>query len=190
MRKIARLGAVLFGIPVVTGLILGGVHKVTEEPIRITNENKRLEALTETLPGAKDFKMPRIAFDPKGIITEVNIGTDGDNLIGHNVTVTPKGYAGLIKIVVGISCDGEVKGIKILSHAETPGLGAKAPEEPFSGQFRNKKADDFKVVKVEPSADDQIQAISGATITSKAVTTGVNEALKFWRENLKDGGAF
>lgn len=190
MRKIAKLGAVLFGITVVTGVILGGVHKITEEPIRITNENKRLEALTATLPGAKDFKMPKIAFDPNGIITEVNIGTNGDELIGHNITVAPKGYAGLIKIVVGISKEGEVKGIKILAHGETPGLGAKAPEEPFSGQFRNKTADEFTVVKTEPAADDQIQAISGATITSNAVTTGVNEALKFWRDNLKDGGAF
>jgi len=92
-------------------------------------------------------------------------------------------------MVVGVSKEGKLANIKILSHTETPGLGAKAAEPAFSGQFRDKKTDELTVTKTSPGKDSEIQAISGATITSRAVTSGVNTALKYWKANYKDGGA-
>ena len=80
-------------------------------------------------------------------------------------------------------------GHQILSHTETPRLGAKAAEPAFSGQFRDKKTDELTVTKTSPGKDSEIQAISGATITSRAVTSGANTALKYWKANYKDGGA-
>ena len=103
--------------------------------------------------------------------------------------MTPKGYAGLITTVVGINNEGRVMDIKILSHSETPGLGAKAVEPAFAGQFKEKLAPQLSVTKTPPESDSQIQAISGATITSSAVVNGVNTALNYWRANFAKGEA-
>src|SRR3712207_8052036 len=90
-------------------------------------------------------------------------------------------------MMVGITTDGKVSGIKILSHSETPGLGANAETPQFSGQYKDKPAKELEVVKGTASADNQIAAITGATITSKAVTKGVNEAIEFYDSKLKGG---
>ncbi|MFR5881418.1 MAG: FMN-binding protein [Cloacibacillus evryensis] len=146
MGKIVKLGLVLFVITAVTGLILGAVHTVTLEPIRRSQEKAKNEALSATLPGAKDFKAIEIKGDA-GIIKEIFEGSDGGSVVGYNFTVTPKGYGGPIEFVVGISNDGLVKDIKILTSSETPGLGAKAADEPFAGQFRDRKAQELAVTK-------------------------------------------
>jgi electron transport complex protein RnfG len=101
--------------------------------------------------------------------------------------VTPSGYAGPVEVVVGLKESGGLRAIRILRQSETPGLGAKAPLPAFSGQYDNKDADQLVVVKTQPTEADQIQAISGATITSTAVTLGVNTALDYWKNNLKGG---
>ena len=118
------------------------------------------------------------------MITEIYEGSANGEIKGYNFTVTPKGYAGLITTVVGVSNEGRVMDIKILSHSETPGLGAKAVEPAFAGQFKEKLAEKLSVTKTPPESDDQIQAISGATITSSAVISGVNTALEYWRANF------
>ena len=79
--------------------------------------------------------------------------------------------------MVGVKPDGTVAGISIVSSSETPGMGKKAESPDFYGQFADKKADSFTVVKSDAKADDQINAISGATITSKAITDAVNKVL-------------
>lgn len=186
MAKIIRLGVTLFLITVITGVILGGVHTMTLEPIRQAKEREKMEALAATLPAAKDFKAVEISGKPD-FIKEINAGTADGKLMGYNVTVSSKGYGGMIEMVVGISADGELMGIKILSHSETPGLGARAPEPAFSGQFKDKKADTLSIVKTAPATASEIEAISGATITSTAVVKGVNQAIDFWKSNLKDG---
>ena len=187
MSKIIRLGVVLFIITAVTGLILGGVYTMTLEPIRTAKEREKMEALAATLPGATDFKTVKITGNP-GIIKEINEGTSGGKLVGYTITVTPKGYGGPIEMVVGISSEGQLMDIRILTHNETPGLGAKAPDPAFSGQFKNRKVSRLNVTKTSAASDNEIQAISGATITSTAVVTGVNAALNYWKINLNGGG--
>ncbi|MDO5116709.1 MAG: RnfABCDGE type electron transport complex subunit G [Synergistaceae bacterium] len=188
MSKIVKLGLILFAITAVTGLILGAVHTMTLEPIREAQAREKNEALASTLPGAQNFRQLEIDGEGGGI-SEVYEGEGGGSVIGYNFTVTPKGYGGLITLVVGVNNDGRVMDIKILNHSETPGLGAKAGEPAFAGQFREKLADELAVTKTPPESENQIQAISGATITSTAVTDGVNAALKYWRDRLKDGAA-
>lgn len=188
MSKIVKLGLILFAITAVTGLILGAVHTMTLEPIREAQAREKNEALASTLPGAQNFRQLEIDGEG-GVISEVYEGEGGGDVIGYNFTVTPKGYGGLITLVVGVNNDGRVMDIKILNHSETPGLGAKAGEPAFAGQFREKLADELAVTKTPPESENQIQAISGATITSTAVTDGVNAALKYWRDRLKDGAA-
>ncbi|MDO4561727.1 MAG: RnfABCDGE type electron transport complex subunit G [bacterium] len=188
MGKIIKLGLVLFIITAVTGLILGAVHTITLAPIREAQAREKNEALAATLPGATEFKeLPPQA--DAGIIKEIYEGSDGGKTVGYNFTVTPKGYGGPLELIIGISSEGRVMDIKILSHSETPGLGAKAVEEPFAGQFKNKLFEKLSVTKTPAEAEDQIQAISGATITSSAVVKGVNDALACWKANFSGGAS-
>ncbi len=188
-RKIISLGLILFTVTAVTGLILGFVHEITAGPIQKTQERLKTEALSGAMPEADAFSLLEVASGSDAIVKDVQEAKGKGATVGYCVTVTPKGYAGPIEIVVGITADGAVRAIRILNQSETPGLGAKAPLPPFSGQFDNKKVDKLTVVKAPPSAPDQVQAISGATITSTAVTDGVNTALDYWKKNLAGGGS-
>lgn len=186
MGKIVRLGLILLALTAITGLLLGVVYGITKEPIRKTQERQKMEALAATLPGADAFKALPVP-EGSGVILEINEGSGGGAVRGYNFTVAPKGYAGVIELVVGVSVDGTIQGIQILKHTETPGLGAKAAEPAFSGQFKEKKVEKLETVKVPPSAPEHIQAISGATITSVAVASGVNEALSYFKAHLSGG---
>ena len=110
------------------------------------------------------------------------------NVLGYVITVTAKdGSQGNITFSVGIKNDGTVNGYSITSMSETPGLGDKAKTEDFSKQYKNKNVDSFNVVKQAPSADNEIEAISGATITSKAMTNGVNACITYFQNELEGG---
>lgn len=185
-KKIISLGLILFTVTAITGLILGFVHEITAGPIQQTQERLKTEALSGALPEADAFAPAEISGSGT-LLTDIQEGKKDGSLAGYCITVTPKGYAGPIELVVGITPDGSVRAIRILNQSETPGLGAKAPLPPFSGQFDNKKADKLTISKAPPSAPDQIQAISGATITSEAVVSGVNAALDYWKKNLAGG---
>jgi electron transport complex protein RnfG len=186
-KKIIKLGVVLFTVTAITGLVLGVVNEITAEPIRLTQERLRKEALAGALPEAEEFEAVELAGGADPILKDVQAGHSGGSVTGYCVTVAPGGYAGPVEVVVGITASGGVRAIRILNQSETPGLGAKAPLPPFSGQYDNKEFDELVVVKTPPSAGNEIQAISGATITSNAVTLGVNKALEYWRDNLKGG---
>lgn len=187
MKKIVSLGFILFTVTAITGLILGVVHDITAIPIQKTQERLKKKALTTALPEADDFSQIQMKQGVSEIVKEVQEARKGSLPTRYCITVTPKGYAGTIEIVVGITVEGKLRAISILNQSETPGLGAKAPQPAFSGQFENKDVEKLIVVKSSPGTAGEIQAISGATITSNAVTNGVNEALSYWRENLRGG---
>ncbi|MCM0649912.1 RnfABCDGE type electron transport complex subunit G [Clostridium swellfunianum] len=184
MKENIRLGVILLIITAIAGLLLGAAHSVTLEPIAKQEQMTKATAMKEILPKADEFKVKETAVE--GIIKEVNEGLASGKTSGYAIKVAPKGYGGAVELMVGISTEGKVEGIKILSHSETPGLGANAPQPKFSGQFKGKPiAKELTVVKKAPSADNEIEAITGATITSKAVTNGVNEAVQFYNSKLK-----
>jgi electron transport complex protein RnfG len=187
-KKIVRLGLILFIVAAVTGVILGFVYEITLDPIRRTQERLRSEALSGALPEARSFAPVGLAPDADAMIRDVQKALDdGGRPAGYCLTVTPKGYGGPIEVVVGITETGKLRAIRILSHSETPGLGAKAPLPAFAGQYENRDVERLMLVKASPSGDAEVQAISGATITSTAVTDGVNAALEYWRNHLKGG---
>lgn len=180
------LAAKLFAVAGTMALILGAAQAVTKQPIAVQSKKTNDEAMKTILPKASEFGVLKIT--PKGDVLEVNEGKNGGKTEGYAIKVAPKGYAGAVTIMVGISTDGKLQGIKVLSHSETPGLGAKAPEPAFSDQYKNKSIDkELEVVKTPVSKPNEIQAITGATITSKAVTKGVNEAVEFYKNELKGG---
>jgi electron transport complex protein RnfG len=184
-KKIASLGLTLFAVTAVTGFILGVVHDITLEPIRVTQENLKTEALQGALPEADAFSPVEIAGSADSIIKDVQEATAGGAVSGYCITVAPRGYAGPVELVAGITNDGNLRAIRILNQSETPGLGAKAAQEEFYGQFKD--AGEIKVIKTKPVSPGEIQAISGATITSNGVASGVNTALAYWKENLAPG---
>ncbi len=121
-------------------------------------------------------------------IDEVMAAQDASGeTLGYVITVTTKeGYAGDIRFTVGIRQDGTVNGISILKISETAGLGMRA-EEVLKPQFADKNVEAFTYTKSGAAADDQIDAISGATITTNAVTNGVNAGLYYFQTQLKGG---
>jgi electron transport complex protein RnfG len=100
----------------------------------------------------------------------------GGKVIAYVVSEDPKGYGGAIDMLVAVSPEGKVINFTITTSNETPGLGSKASDEPFKGQFPGKTSNQLAVTK-DASKKDNIQAMTGATITSKAVTKGVKEAV-------------
>ena len=186
---------ILFAITLISGLVLGFVYDITKAPIAAAAKAAKNEAYAVVFPEAKDFeeneadtaKIAETADEIAGKgfghsnIDEVVTAKDGSgNNIGRVVTSTSKdGYNGTVQISVGIKSDGTVVGITFLTLEETPGLGMRAAEESFYGQYANKNTKEFKLVKGAAGADDEISAISGSTITSTSVTNAVNAALYF-----------
>ena len=112
----------------------------------------------------------------------------GENAIGSVVTATSKeGYGGEIKVSVGISLDGTVTGIELLSISETAGLGMNAQEPEFKEQFQDVNTDHFEVVKGDGGIEGKIDALSGATITTDAVTNAVNAAVAYYHGAMEGG---
>lgn len=186
MKENIKLGLILLLITAIAGLLLGGAYEITKAPIAEKVAADKQAAMKEILPTAEKFDKADVNIEGNEKISEVNVGLAGTDIVGYAIKVSPKGYAGPIEIMVGLSNDGKVTGIKILSHSETPGLGANAPKPEFSGQFTNKPIENkLEVVKIAPSKENQIQAITGSTITSKGVTLGVNDAIDFYNSSLK-----
>lgn len=181
MNSIVKIGGTLFAFSAIAALLLAGTNQVTSPIIEELNIKANNEARMEVLPQAKDFKEVS-ADDYKdanpATVSEVYEAVDGSNTVGYTIKVNPSGYGGNVEVTVGISSEGKITGVKIGNNSETPGLGAKAQEPEFYEQYNDKDATALEVVKSGSAGENQIKAISGATITSNAVTNGVNEAVQ------------
>lgn len=199
-KKIVHDALVLFAFTLVLGFALGVVYGVTKEPIEKVNYEKTQAAYKQVFGDAGSFEALE-GFDADAataLVTEngfaddiedVQVAKDADgNVMGYVITVTAKDASqSTITFSVGIQNDGTVNGYSITSIAETPGLGAKATEESFYGQFENKKVDSFVVVKNPPAAENEIESISGSTITSAAMANGVNACIYYFQNELAGG---
>ena len=185
---------ILFAITLVAGACLGGVYEITKAPIEAANQAAKEAAYRTVLADAATFQaddftaaMEKANADVAGLgfgnvtVDECATGLDASGaVLGYAVTASSNdGYGGMITVSVGVTADGEVKGIEYLTLAETPGLGMKAGEAEWMAQYANKKVDQFVVTKSGAKADNEIDAIGGATITSNAVTGAVNAAVYF-----------
>ena len=169
VKFVLRLTLTLLLITGVVAAALAGVNAITKDAIAANQEKKTQEALAVVLPEAGDLQKVELTGDT-GIVSEVY--TDGTS---YAVKVLPSGFDGAITMMVGIS-DGSVTGISVISHTETPGLGAVAAAQNAKGEgFRGQFVGQSGTLAV----GDQIDAMSGATITSNAVVTGVNAATAY-----------
>lgn len=188
-------------ITVIAGFLLGLVYNVTKAPIAAQEEKTKQEAYKAVFTDASEFKNTDFdknavqkVLDKKGLgqntITEIAQAVDQNGkILGYVFSVTnPEGYGGDVSLSVGVRNDGTVNGYETLTINETAGLGMKATEDEFKSQFKNKKAEQFEVVKDGSGANDdaKIDAISGATITSRAVTSAVNSCVAY-ADSLKGG---
>ena len=184
MKKALHLGGTLFAVTAVTGLILGFVQHFTSIAISRAELEAKNAAFRNVMPDGKTFNAVEVKAGDE-FITDIQKAENDSVLVGWCMSVSSKGYGGPVNFIVGITKDGTVKAINILNHSETPGLGAKSTEPEFYGQFNDKSQLPLKVVKGAAENPDEIMAISGATITSNAVTGGVNAAVEYWSKNLK-----
>ncbi len=177
-------------ITVIAGVLLGLVYEVTREPIAKEKQRAKEEAYKTVFADAVSFEESIV---PDGTSDDIKAqGYDADidevmsvkdtngNIIGYVLTVTDhEGYGGDIQFAMGVKLDGTLNGISFLSIGETAGLGMKATEDKFKDQFKDKRISRFIYTKNGAMKDDEIDAISGATITTNAVTGGVNAGLYF-----------
>ena len=167
-KEFIKLSGILCAITLVAALLLAGVNKVTAPKIAAAEKEAMQTAMKKILPEAESFEE---------IEKDVFVGKNADERVGVCVKVASNGYGGPIEMMVAFGADAKVRGIEILSHSETAGLGAKAAEPSFKKQFSGK---DYllNVVKTKTSSPEQITAITGATITSRAVASGVEKAFE------------
>lgn len=183
MKEIIKLGLILLIITSVAALALGYTNMITADKIIEAEAAVSEEARKEVLD-AETFNVVD-GFDDNDIIIDVYEGVKGNNIVGYAITTATPGYGGNISVITGISKDGEITGIKVVRHNETPGLGANATSSEWQAQFKGKSTSkEVVVVKSAPSNDNEIQALTGATISSVAVSNGVNEARKLFNEKL------
>lgn len=199
IRIMLREAGILFAITLTAGLILGFVYELTKEPIRLQKEKAVQEACAAVFESAASFEEMSYApgEEQRLLLAQegVKIGTvyqaqaqDGE-LLGYVLQSTSsQGYGGNIVLYMGVALDGTLNGVSILEISETPGLGLNA-EDVLVPQFSGKKAESFTYTKTGSRADSEIDAITGATITTRAMTNAVNGGLSVAKELIQGGGS-
>ena len=198
MKEMMKNTGIMVAITLIAGLLLGIVYQVTKEPIAVEEAKAKQEACQEVFADASSFDAVEVAAVEESAwssagygqetIDEVMMAKDSaGETLGYVVTVTTKeGYGGDIRFTLGVRMDGTVNGISILSISETAGLGMRA-EEVLKPQFADKNVEKFEYTKSGATSESQVDAISGATITTNAVTNGVNAGLYYFQTQLKGG---
>ena len=198
MKNAITITIKLLIITIISAVALGAVNYITAEPIAEQMKAAALEARQAAFPEAADF-IP--LYDPDaaetadvtlssllgtdevpdgyGIIKNVYTAVDANGKeLGIAAGVVTKGFNSGLNLTIGIALDGTIKGVIVGDNTETAGLGAKASEASFEGQYTGKAAP-LGVVKSNPG-DSDIQAITGATITTKGITNAVNTVGEFY----------
>ena len=201
-NKIVKDTLALTVITLVSGLLLGLVNDITAGPIASQQAKEKEEAYKAVFADAASFETVTSGedtdlesyLDENGFkaqnIDEVMLAKDDQgNELGYAFTVTTsEGYGGDIQFAMGVQDDGTLNGISILSISETAGLGMRATTDDFKNQFKDKNVEKFTYTKTGATSDDEIDALSGATITSRAVTGAVNAALGYYQNAFGQGG--
>jgi electron transport complex protein RnfG len=181
MRDIVKLAVFLLVTSAVAGLGVGYVNNLTNPLIEEQILKAKIASFKEVYPQSDEVKDETSRYlvpDKKSLLKEVNMAYRKGAPAGVIYTVETRGYSGPITLLAGFDiASGRLTAIKVLSQTETPGLGAKAKDKFFQDRFRDKNAvTPLEVSKQAPFKENQVQAITASTITSKAVTKGVNAA--------------
>lgn len=178
LKEYRKLILTLCALTAAAALLLSVVNALTAAPIAARLETKRRTAMEVVAPGATVFS--QVKFDPARV-TDMYAAYQGEKLLGYCVELNADGFTGPIDMLVGVSATGKVTGVSILKHTETPGMGDNADSEAFLGQFVGRSGN-------IPVGRDGVDAVSGATVTSKAVARGVSNALEAVANYVGTGG--
>ena len=172
--KPAMAITILVLVTLTAGLMLGATNEATEERIAELRKAEREAVMREALGGAEELTEESIT-DDEGTVAWV-AGLKGGKLVGRNYEVKATGYGGDIKAIVAVGPDGEILKVMIVEQSETPGLGTKTTAEDFLAQFEGKKPADASAVEIA-KLGGEIDAVTGATVSSRAVVAAVRDAL-------------
>lgn len=190
MRDIIKLSAFLMFVAGVAGAGLSYVNGLTGPLIERQIRQQKIDGFKEVYPQSdrvQDQSSKYLAAPHSPMLKEVNLAYKGTEPAGVIYAVESKGYSGPIVLLAGFDiATAKLTAVKILSQRETPGLGAKAQGKPFQDRYRGKALTaPLEVSKGAPTRENQIEAITASTITSKAVTVGVNAAREHFLANFQ-----
>lgn len=190
MNKTIKLGLILLVFTAIAAGILGLLNQQTVDVIAEVKVQESNQARQEVLPEGEEFEefedgeFKEVTKQSKSV-KEIYKGLNDGELVGYTIQTEMSGYSGPIVVMVGVDTEGVISGMKVVSNTETPGLGANASSDEYQGQYKEKSANnDIELVKNNPT-DDQVEALTGATITSKAITDSVNEAIQTYSNIAK-----
>lgn len=190
IKKIIKDALALVAITVVAGVCLSFAHELTEPTIEAAEAEERTASYREVFPEAADFISPDEALSGATSIDGVTIGealfaVDSDgNVIGCVISSTSaNGYVGNVTLSVGVDLENTVTGMKVTSMSESPGFGSHCQDEDFQAQFKGVSGE-VTYVSGGKTQPNEIDMISGATFTTRAVTEAVNGALEYARSLL------
>lgn len=194
-NKIVHDALILTAITLVAGFLLGLVHDITLKPIAKAKYDNEQAAYKNVFEAAASFEeysefneeaATQAAIDA-GYANDLVEGAqvaldDGGNPLGYVITVTStEGSQANITLSIGVTMDGILNGYATTAISETPGLGSKVADEDFKSQFVGKDVEAYTVTKTGSTSDSEIDSVSGATISSRAVTNAVNAGLAYFR---------
>ena len=186
MRKTLKMLApafILLAISGIMALLLGATNLLTAQKISERAAQTQQQAIAKVLP-AQSYEAKTVTLE--GTEYAYSVAKNGNEIVGYAFTLSHNGYGGAVETVVGLTPSGSVAGIEVSDvSGETPGLGQNAAKEEFGAQFKN-KSQTLSVVK-SGAGEQEVNAVTGATITSKAVTENVNTAFKLF--SAVKGGA-
>lgn len=185
-KDIIKPGVVLLIVTVIAAGLLGAVNIATKDTIAQVEADAENKSKREVLPDASEFG-EEISNDNKnyGDIKSYSEGKDAEGkVVGYAFNVSTKGFSTGLKLMIGIDTNGVISGVDVLSHNETPGLGANAGEKwkdlpKWVSQFAGKSGE-ISVTKSDSAGDNEVIAITGATITSNGITKAVNSTIDFY----------
>ena len=185
-KDILKPALILFVICLVVTALLAGTNLLTKDKIAEQSALEAEQSRKVVLSDADSFEEADGYY-----IGKANNETVGyvfqTEAKGYVFQTEAKGYGGAVKVMTGISADGQITGVVILEHSETPGLGANAEKASFTDQFKQTAPEKgITLVKNKAPSDGEIEAMTGASITSRAVTNAVNEAITKYN-TVKEG---
>lgn len=189
MKELIKNALILFAITLIGTVMLAVAYQVTAEPIRIQQIKQTAEANLTVMPNVEFEALEDLDFTEYTKIDSVFAAKKDSEIVGYTFKLkTDEGYNAGLEAIVGISLEGKITGIDIVKSSETPGLGAKADDPEFKNQFIDKQLTELITVKGEASNENEISSIGGATITSRAISDAVNEAINYYKNELSKEG--
>ena len=177
-RFVAVTALKLLLISAVTALLLSGVNALTKDRIAENDVKEKSAAIALIFPDSDSSEPADVTIDG---INGVWLVTSGGDLLGYAASVSPLGFGGALDMMVGVNSDGTIAGMKIVSHSETPGLGSRVDDPDYLSQYNGKSG--------VLSFGSGIDAITGSTISSKAVLEAANRALAAYSDIFTENDA-